>query len=233
MRMEKFIEQNQLPDPLPRRIRSFYNTRNYQYAWFSSDGLTEQARGFWNLHDYITTYDPDSSLKDKVLQRKMDNLISEDQLFITSQDKSFLNTELTLTQHFIQYILHNYEKGLVKRKEMERFIPLKKEDALQLADSMLNKKHKDDKYFEDVNPAYAALKDQLNKYVDIAKNGGWPQISATRKRLKKGVTTPEIAVIKRRLQITGDLQGDDSSSVFNDTLVIAIKNFEERHGYSP
>ena len=44
---------------------------------------------------------------------------------------------------------------------MERFIPREKEDALQLADSLLNKKHKDDKYFEDVNPAYSALKDQI------------------------------------------------------------------------
>lgn len=231
--MEQFVQKKKVDDSIADRIRSFYNTRNYQYAWFTTDGLTEQARAFWNLHDYITTYDPDSSLKDKALQRKMDNLIAEDQLSIGPGDKSFLNTELTLTQHFIQYILHNYEKGFVKRKEMERFIPRKKEDALQLADSLLNKKHKDDKYFEDVNPAYSALKDQLDKYVDIAKKGGWPQVNAAKKRLKKGMTSPEIAIIKKRLLITGDLQGDDSSSVFNDTLANAIKNFQERHGYSP
>jgi len=231
--MEQFIQKNKIDDSIANRIRSFYNTRNYQYAWFSGDGLTEQARAFWNLHDYITTYDPDSSLKDKTLQRKMDNLIAEDQLSVSPGDKSYLNTELTLTQHFIQYILHNYAKGFVKRKEMERFIPVKKVDALQLADSILNKKHKDDKYFEDVNPAYSSLKDQLDKYVDIAKKGGWPQINITKKRLKKGVTSPEIANIKRRLQITGDLEGNDSSAVFDDTLVNAIKNFQERHGYTP
>jgi murein L,D-transpeptidase YcbB/YkuD len=231
--MEQFIQKKKIDDSIANRIRSFYNTRNYQYAWFSGDGLTEQARAFWNLHDYITTYDPDSSLKDKTLQRKMDNLIAEDQLSVSPGDKSYLNTELTLTQHFIQYILHNYAKGFVKRKEMERFIPVKKVDALQLADSILNKKHKDDKYFEDVNPAYSSLKDQLDKYVDIAKKGGWPQINITKKRLKKGVTSPEIANIKRRLQITGDLEGNDSSAVFDDTLVNAIKNFQERHGYTP
>ena len=231
--MEQFIQKKKIADSIADRIRSFYNTRNYQYAWFSSDGLTEQARAFWNLHDYVTTYDPDSSLKDKTLQRKMDNLAAEDQLSVSAKDRSFLNTELTLTQHFIQYILHNYEKGFVKRKEMERFIPRKKEDALQLADSLLNKKHKDDKYFEDVNPAYSALKDQLDKYVDIAKKGGWPQISIMKKRLKKGMKAPEIVTIKRRLQITGDLGGNDSTSIFDDTLVTAIKNFQGRHGYTP
>jgi murein L,D-transpeptidase YcbB/YkuD len=163
----------------------------------------------------------------------MDNLAAEDQLSVSAKDRSFLTTELTLTQHFIQYISHNYEKGFVKRKEMERFIPQKKEDALQLADSLLNKKHKDDKYFEDVNPAYSALKDQLGKYVDIAKKGGWPQISITKRRLKKGMKAPEIVTIKRRLQITGDLKGNDSTSIFDDTLVTAIRNFQGRLGYTP
>jgi len=34
---------------------------------------------------------------------------------------------------------------------MERFVPRKKEDVMALADSLLNKKHKDNKYFDDVN----------------------------------------------------------------------------------
>src|SRR5205085_6568484 len=117
--VEKFIDEKKIPDSLADRIRSFYNARNFQFAWFSSDGLTEQARGFWNLHDYITTYDADSSLKDKSLQKKMDDLIAEDELSVSASDKSFLNTELILTEHFIMYMLHNYEKGFVKRKEME------------------------------------------------------------------------------------------------------------------
>ena len=75
--MEKFITTKKLSDSVARRMRSFYNARNYQFAWFSSDGLTEQARGFWNLHDYINTYDTDSSLKDKALQKTMDRLPGE------------------------------------------------------------------------------------------------------------------------------------------------------------
>ena len=53
--VEKFIVEKKVPDSISRRIRSFYNSRNYQFAWFTSKGLTEQARGFWNLHDYHTT----------------------------------------------------------------------------------------------------------------------------------------------------------------------------------
>jgi len=229
--LQDFITKNKIADSIASRLESFYNTRNYQFAWFSSDGLTEQARGFWNLHDYVTTYENDSSLKDKKLQKKMDRLIAEDELSV-SASKDFINTELTLTQHFIMYMLSNYEKGYVKRKEMERFVPRKREEAIALADSLVNKKHKDDKYFEDVNETYKLLKDQLSNYLSIAKNGGWPQVASVKKPLKKGITSPEIAVIKKRLTITGDLAGNDTSQVFDDTLVMAVKNFQARHGFS-
>jgi murein L,D-transpeptidase YcbB/YkuD len=230
--LRNFITQNKVPDSISRRLRSFYNARNYQFAWFSSDGLTEQARGFWNLHDYVTTYDNDSSLKDKKLQKKMDRLIADDEFSVSASNKDFINTELKLTEHFITYMLNNYEKGYVKRKEMERFVPLKKEDPLALADSLINKKHKDDKYFEDVNESYKGLKEQLTRYLTIARNGGWPQINGIKKSLKKGASSPDIAIIKKRLTITGDMPGNDTTQVFNDTLVVAVKNFQARHGFT-
>ena len=230
--VQRYITENKISDSIARRLESFYNTRNYQFAWFSSNGLTEQARGFWTLHDYVTTYDTDSTLKDKKLQKRMDRLIAEDELSVSASDKSYINTELTLTHHFIMYMLNNYEKGYVKRKEMERFVPRKKEDPLALADSLVNKKHKDDKYFEDVNHSYKGLKDQLSRYLAIARNGGWPQVNNIKKPLKQGISSPDIVVIKKRLAITGDLAGNDTSQVFNDTLAIAVKNFQARHGFN-
>ncbi len=99
MVVEKFIADKKIPDSLSRRIRSFYNTRNYQFAWFTSKGLTEQARGFWNLHDYHTTYNHDTLLHSKSLQKTMDNLIAEEDLSVNASNKTFINTELTLTNH--------------------------------------------------------------------------------------------------------------------------------------
>jgi murein L,D-transpeptidase YcbB/YkuD len=231
--LENFIAQKRLSDSIARRMRSFYNARNYQFAWFYSDGLTEQARGFWNLHDYHTTYNHDSLLHDKSLQKKMDNLIAQEELKVTASNKSFVNTELTLTEHFIQYTLNAYEDGFVKRKEMERFVPIKKEDVLYLADSLLNKKHKDNKYFEDVNEPYRLLKDELGKYYKIVKSGGWQPVITDKKVYKPGVSSPVIVSIKKRLAITGDLQVADTTPVYNDTLEMAVKNFQQRHGYNP
>jgi len=230
--MEKFIAEKKIPDSLSRRIRSFYNARNYQFAWFSSRGLTEQALAFWNIHNYETT-SGDTTLKNAALQKKMDGLIDDSVFAVSPKDKSMLNAELLLTEHFIRYTLGNYEKGYVKRKEMERFIPIKKEDPLYLADSLLNKKHKDDKYFEDVNSAYKLLKEELRRYVEYAKAGGWQALPTDPKQFKKGVSSPLIASLKKRLQVTGDMPYGDTSNLYTDTLVLGIKHAQQTFGYKP
>lgn len=232
LNLEKFIAERKIPDTLSRRMRSFYNARNYQYAWFSSTGLAEQALAFWNLHNF-ETYEGDTTIKDKILQRKMDELITDTTLSVNAKDKSILNTELALTEHFILFSLKNYEKEYLKRKEMERFVPLKKVDAIVLADSLLNKKHKNNKYFDDINDAYKKLKEQLSIYVGIEKNGGWQTITGDVKKFKKGTTSPAVAMLKKRFAITGDLLGTDSSQLFDDTLSTAIKHAQQRFGYTP
>jgi murein L,D-transpeptidase YcbB/YkuD len=174
---------------------------------------------------------PFSGCKSKGLQKKMDAYTAEEVLS-ASASGDFIQTELTLTQHFIKYILNNYEKGYIKRKEMERFIPYKKQDALAMADSLLNKKHKDNKYFEDVHEPYRLLKGNLAKYYEVTKAGGWPQIP-TAKSLKKGNTSPAVVLIKKRLQLTGEMPGTDTSQLYNDTLENAVRIFQRELGYTP
>ncbi|MDB5193986.1 MAG: L,D-transpeptidase family protein, partial [Segetibacter sp.] len=186
MAVADYLQKNEFDEKTERRILSFYNSRNYQFAWFSSDGLTEQARGFWNLYSYDATHGNDSLPQDKKLDKKMDNLLAAESLSISEKDQSYINTELTLTHHLVEHTLKVYEDGFVKRKEMERFVPSKKVDAMFVADSLLTKKHKDDKYYEDVNDSYKRLKEQLKRYNDIAKNGGWPKIPADKKIYKIG-----------------------------------------------
>lgn len=233
MVLVKFFADNKTDEDLVRRMTSLYNTRNYQFAWFTKNGLSEHARGFWNMHNYQTTYANDSSLKDKNLQKLMDGYSAEEDSFTVSpSDKNIINTELKLTQHFIMYTLNNVEEGYVKRKEMERFIPGKKQDPLALADSLLSKKHKDNKYYEDVNSLYKALKEKLEAYMAIAKQGGWPQINMRATKLKKGSSSPAVAQLKKRLALTGDMAAD-TTPVFNDALEAGIKNFQSRYGYTP
>ena len=102
--MEAYITQQKIPDSISWRIRSFYNTRNYQFAWFSSSGLTEQARAFWNLLDYHTSYNKDTLLQDKALQKRMNRLTAEEELRVNATDKTFVKYGTGAYQLF--YPLH-------------------------------------------------------------------------------------------------------------------------------
>ncbi len=232
LQLEESIVSKNLSDTLSRRMRSFYNARNFQFAWFDSKGLTYQAFNFWNLHEYYTTYSNDQSLNDKSLKNKMNFLVADENINVNGSDKNFIKTELTLTEHFIKYLLTNYKNGEIKRKEMERFIPLKKQDALFIADSLLTKKHKDNKYYSDVNEPYKLLKVQLQKYFTIVKNNGWTMINVKSGLLKKGTSAPEIRLLKKRLEISGEMPAGDSTDLFTDGLENAIKIFQKSHGFS-
>jgi len=231
--VENIMVDNNIGDTLVDRIRSFYNARNYQLAWFSGDGLTEQALGFWNLYNNYLAANDDTILNNKALRKAMNKLVANDSLLPDPKNKTILNTEVMLTAQFIRYTLTAYEPGAVKRKEIERFVPALKQDAIQLADSLLNKKHKDDKYFEDVNVTYGRLKDQLGIYYDIYKKGGWQHINTKSKSYKKGMKDAEIVAIKKRLQLTGDMAEEDTSQLFSDSLQSGVKNFQRRHGLKP
>jgi murein L,D-transpeptidase YcbB/YkuD len=227
-----YLASNKVPDSIGNRIISFYNTRNYQFAWFTRNGFTQEAQGFWNLFDHYLTYSGDTTLRNKPLEKRMNRLLA-DSFSVNAEDKGVRQTEWQLTQSLIAYALKNFEKGYVKRKELERFVPFKKADPVQLADSLLTKKHKDNKYFEDINVAYKALKGQLQKYYDIHKQGGLPVIPALLKPLKPGDSLPEVKIIKQYLAKTGDMQGSDTSAVFNDTLAQGITSIQQRFGMKP
>lgn len=233
MKLVTFIADQKINDTLGLRMISFYNTRNYQMAWFTDSGLTEQARGFWNMHNYATTYGNDSSLKDKSLQKRMNGYTAEEDAFaVSTSDKNIINTELKLTLHFILYTLNNFEEGYVKRKEMERFIPVVKSHPMDLADSLISQTNNDDKNYEEINNSYKLLKDELEKYVVIAKQGGWQAITATAKQFKKGKSSPSVMQMKKRLQLSGDMAAD-TSALFNNELEAGIKKFQVRYGYKP
>jgi L,D-transpeptidase YcbB len=231
--MERYISRRNINDKkIARRIRSFYNARNYQYAWFSSDGITEQTRFFWNQYDYAVNHQKDSTLNNDDFFKRAEKLVNQENPAFRKGDSSQLDLEFAFTEHFIRYINSTYEKGYVKRKEQEKFIPIKRLDPVAMADSLLTKKHKDDKYYEQVNDLYAALKNNLQLYLDVTRAGGWTDISFTKGTLKPGQSASVIPAIKNRLRLSQDYPLSDTSSLFTDTLELAVRKFQRRHGYT-
>ncbi len=223
--VEQFITQQHLNDSLSNSIRDFYNSRNYQFAWFASDGLTEQAYGFRSLYDY--SKDPDST--NKALDTRLDNLMSEDSLTVSASNQQMVKTELLFTWRYINYLTEAYNKQSNRIAALAELVPNRKYEVLQKADVVLADKNTNGITYS----RYKTLKDQLARYTEITKKGGWPVIPRSKKKYAKGQSDPSIVMIRKRLQITGQLNSKDTSALFDDELENAIKNVQVTYGYTP
>ncbi|MGZ3949936.1 MAG: L,D-transpeptidase family protein [Flavisolibacter sp.] len=224
--VESFIQKEKLPDSSASAMRNFYRVRNYQYAWFTTGGPTEQARGLWSL--YANAKDSSQKHDGTDLNQRMDTLLQQDSITVSKNDSTFTNTELALTQRLIQYAAENPEH--INKDAIYYLVPAKKMDAMTYADSILNKQ-KDSAVYAG-NKGYSALKQQLSNYYSVAKNGGWGTIMG-HSQLHKGTRSPEVTTLKKRLQLSKDYNSTDTSNIFSDSLEVAVKSFQQHNGLKP
>ena len=80
-------------------------------------------------------------------------------------------------------------------------------------------------------PVYKRLRKALSEYRRIQANGGWPVVPEG-KAIKPGDTDPRIRLLSERLSTTGDYPsgGLPVNSVYDGSLVDAVKRFQVRHG---
>lgn len=80
-------------------------------------------------------------------------------------------------------------------------------------------------------PHYNALRQALEKHYAIARAGGWPQIPQG-PTIKPGTSDPRVAILRTRLQMTGDLQDTTAAdpALYDQGLQQAMAEFQARHG---
>jgi murein L,D-transpeptidase YcbB/YkuD len=227
-KLEKYIIDNKLDKASAMNMRNFYNSRNYHFAWFTTDGLAEQTRAFWNLHNNYVRTTRDSSIYDKKLHDEMEALINEDEMPKYSPDE-ITEIELHLTQHFFKYAHYAYE-GKIDPSQLQWHIPRKKVNALALLDSLVANKGQQLEEWEPVNSDYQQLKKQLPHYYEIEKTGGWLPLNLNRKIYRMGDTAEAIARLKKRLNLEGDYKPSEASDVFTKELEDAVKQAQKRFG---
>jgi murein L,D-transpeptidase YcbB/YkuD len=81
------------------------------------------------------------------------------------------------------------------------------------------------------HPWYRRGRDHLREYRRIAASGGWPEVPEG-PALKAGMTDSRVPVLRRRLEITGDLgvARVTEPELFDAPLEQAVKHFQTRHG---
>jgi murein L,D-transpeptidase YcbB/YkuD len=215
-------------DSLRNKILSFYNQRNYQFAWFFPDGMAEFVPTFLNLQNDYIHYAADSSLYNHALIVAVDSLSKLKR--INPKDSLVIKTELQLTNQFLNYASLAYSGNTkLNMQDLDWFIPRKKLDAVSFLDSLVKNKGKNLASYEPVNRQYNLLKKYLLQYHQIRKEDSWPQLVSS-KKLKRGSSDSLVTALKYRLVLLGDLDQTDSSAIFDSSLVSAVKSFQKRVG---
>ena len=228
-KLEVFIEEQETGDSSAAQLRNFYKRRNYQFAWFTEDGIAEHTRSFWNLHNnYISNFG-DTALKYRAVHQQIDQLMNED-TSINIVTERILQTELELTIHFFEYSKNAYS-GKLNPNELQWYIPRKKINTLILLDSLIAREGKNLQDWEPVNVFYKRLKKELIHYNDIKKAGGWKIITFNKlNKYNPGDSSLVIKQVKQRLQISGDDKSIDTTKYYTNELIAVIKRTQKSFG---
>ncbi len=222
-RVEKFIAEQKLNDTIAGYFRDFYYARNFEYAWFDSRGLNEQALAFRNLYDY----NKDSAGERKKLDYRLDRLAAQENLSVTESNKEIGNAEMMLTWRFINYTDDQYGSPRVVAAARDHFLPAMKMESIKMAKAVVDQRDRNGLN----NEMYNKLKDQLKQYMGYVEKGGWPQLPVPKKKLKLGSKDTTIVLIKKRFHVTGELSPRDTLGVFDKTLDSAVKMAQATYGF--
>lgn len=226
--IEQFISSHAIDNKKAAYLRDFYQSRQYQFAWFSKKGLDEHARSFWNLHNNFLNYSQDSSIYDKRLHRQMEALVNNEQAQSLTAE-NIRELELLLTEHFFDYAQYAFA-GKIDPADLKWNIPRKKINPIALLDSLIRRNGENLDTWEPVNQQYKLLRKELLTYYNIEKQGGWPVVVMKEKALKQGDSSAAVSQLKKRLRMVGDYQPQDNSPFFGADLKEAVLLAQKRFG---
>lgn len=227
--LEKYISEKELEDSSANRLRNFYNSRNFQFAWLAETGLAEQAKVFYDLDKNYVASSRDSTAGNKLLQLRLGRLLTKDTL-IKSVSPELVNFELSLTQHFFDFVSYSYA-GKLDPAALQWYIPRKKVDAVALLDSLVAKKGAGVDQWEPVNHYYSTLNKELMRWNSIQQNDKWePIILPKGRKFLEGDTGKFIVQLKKRLIAFAALEQKDTSDVYDAALTDALKKAQKQFG---
>lgn len=227
--IQLFLQKDSLFKKYEAQYIDFYKHRNFEYAWFDSTGLAEQAGNFMNLLSSTVEELKDSSLYNKQLE-KLYVSFTTDSTHMENRAE-IIKTELYLTGQFFNYASKVYQGSELDVTELGWFIPRKKIDLTAVLDSVIKTKGKNGSDYSPLNPQYNKLQAFLSDYNKMQQSVKWDSIPRIKKTLKAGDNDTVLVVVKQRLQAMGDMEKSDSANTsFDSSLVLGVKAFQQRMG---
>lgn len=227
--LTNFLTTQPTLQPYTEQFFNFYKERNYEYAWFDTSGLGEQAHNFLNLLN-TTIYElHDSSLYDEKLYNMYDEF--HDISGLKKSSKEALETELRMSGQFFKYAAKVFNGSDVDATQLGWYIPRKKLSLSALLDTALLSAKDLREANGIISPGYKKLIAFVTKYYDL-KKVKWDSIPTPDKPVHVGEKNYLLPQIKNRLFELGDLANADTTTIFDTALFTATKKFQSRMGLS-
>ena len=223
-----------------RIIPSFYRDRNFEPAWFDASGLRLTAQ--W-LARYIEQTAKEGLNPSDYHQAAIEQLLGELSPLPFPPEESqavrWADLDLILTDAFL--LLGSHLSGGRINPETLHTDWLTDENSMDMLAYLHSTETRGqmERAVRELAPAhigYTSLKAALQQMRELESLGGWPQIQIP-DTIKPGERCDQVALIRRRMRISGDLPDSDpenriaeASDFYDDDLVAAIQRFQRRHG---
>ena len=207
------------------QLFELYKKNRYSYIWYDKNGRKEFADVLYNKINNLNTEGirtavPYKNELDEIFNDRFRNFSLEGELFLSS---------------YYFYYTNKVVQGFDKKRidELEWYLPRKKQCFTDYIDSLLinPKTLKNERY--QINQ-YVKLKRVLNKYQQLAKNGGWKFIKNPEKwiDLNPNDSSEVITQLRSRLFQSGELSQDNKRNVYDEELKQAVLKFKKAYGFS-
>jgi len=208
-------------------LSSIYENANYQQVWSDNKNVEDLL---WILNEsYNDGLTPDDYHLERIKQIRSDISKVSDPEKAADLDLLYTDGALLLATHLLV--------GKVDQSKIRKGWDIPQNSTPIESQGMLEKALKENSLrslYKQIRPdhfMYEHLRNGLAKYREIEENGGWPSIPSGQV-LKPDMHDDRVLLMREYLIVTGDLpaiNNNDTSKVYDENMVSAIKNFQLRH----
>lgn len=227
LELDSFLQQRPDFEAFKDDFKQFYKLHDYHYVWYDKSGIIESAH---NLISRVQTQEDEGVFQSLPYREEFLRMITLE-ADKSKQEQPTIAVELMLTAQYFNYAKNSWGGGqTINPAEMGWYLPRKQlsyPDLLQRQLSLTSENIEQ----EAVIPQYTALREELNRYQQLEKNGKDVLVSKDDLvRLNFGDSASVVRQLGERLSQLGDLSKDSIGDVFNEGLKNAIQRFKKRHG---
>lgn len=210
-------------------VSTIYRHYHFQRIWFDKKGIIEFGN---SLFSKVANIGDDGIYQAFPYQAEIAAIFEgEEEPRLKSEETDFM-----ITNMFLFYAESVY-KGIDEKRTQttEWLMPRKQVSYENLLDSIIQNPELLERNDSVLFNQYYRLMDVLKEYRALEKTGGWDSIKWNRlvKSYKPGDSSAVILQIRNRLEMTGDLDTNNVSNLYDKKLVGAVWNYQVRNGKIP